>query len=588
MKNFHKTILILFLAASSLLQAQTQVFSPKKIEKHIRHLASIELEGRYPGTLGDQKAAAYIKNSFLKSGLKLQFEDGYQPFEVVTGVELMRGNFIELNGEPGVLEKDFVPLSFSKNGGAIAEVVFAGFGIVMPGIWDDFQNLDVKDKWVLILTGDPEPDNTQSAFIPFASDRLKAINAKDRGAAGLLIVKGVTSEKEDKLMPAFYDKTASDAGILVINITRSLANKITSNQGQAIEILENEILTKKQPLGFATHSIFKGNVSLNYKKVKTQNVVGFLSGKSPTLKNEYIVIGAHYDHLGFGGKGSGSRKPDSLGVHPGADDNASGVAAMLELAAALNKSSSILKRSILFVAFGAEEMGLIGAKHFVANPPVPLTQIKAMINIDMIGRLKTGGALTIGGTGTAPEISEMLNQIESKYPFSIARQPDGYGPSDHAAFYSSGIPVLFFSTGAHEDYHTPEDSWEKLNSKGQATIQQLLFEAITYIANLEKPFTFTESGTMMRRAQGRGYKVTLGIVPDVASSGKGLGVDGVRKEGPAGRAGIQKGDLIVAINGQAISNIYEYMARLNTLNAGETITVELLRSGNKVVVLVQL
>lgn len=588
MRSISKILLILLLAATPLLQAQTPVFNHKKAEKHIRYLASPALEGRYPGTLGDQKAATYIKNHFLKSGLKLQFDDGFQPFEVVTGVELMRGNFIEVNGEPGVLETDFVPLSFSKNGSATAEVVFAGYGIVMPGAWYDFQQIDVKDKWVLVLTGDPEPENTQSAFIPFASDRLKAINAKDRGAAGLLIVRGVTSEKEDKLMPAFYDKTASDAGLPVINITRTLANKIISNQGQTIEILEKKILTEKQPFGFATGVIFKGNVSLNYKKVKTQNVVGILSGRNQSLKNEYLVIGAHYDHLGFGGKGSGSRKPDTSAVHFGADDNASGVAAMLELASALKKNSSKLKRSIIFVAFGAEEMGLLGAKHFVANAPVPLTQIKAMINIDMIGRLKTGGALAIGGTGTAPEIAEMLNQIEGKYPFTINRQPDGYGPSDHAAFYSSGIPVLFFSTGAHEDYHTPEDTWNKLNLEGQATIQQLLFDVATYITNHDRPFTFTESGTLLRRGQGRGYKVTLGIVPDVASSGKGLGVDGVRKDGPAGRAGILKGDLIVAINGQAISNIYEYMARLNTLNAGETVMVELLRNGNTMIVLVQL
>ncbi|MDP2423834.1 MAG: M20/M25/M40 family metallo-hydrolase [Bacteroidales bacterium] len=588
MRFLHQIFLILFVGSATFLHSQTYVFTPKSIEDHIKYLASDELTGRYPGTHGDKMAAEYIRNHFAKLGLKLAFSEGFQAFEVVTGVELLRGNFIEVNGEPALLEKDFIPLSFSKSSSAEAEVVFAGYGIVMDGSWNDYESLSVNGKWVLALCGDPEPENSQSAFIPFSSDRLKAIAAKDRGAAGLLLVKGVNSEKDDKLMPSFYDKIAADAGIPVLNITRGLANKIIQNQNYTIESIEKKIQSDKKPHGFATGTNFKGNISLGYRNVGTQNVVAILQGSDPVLKDEYIMIGAHYDHLGMGGTGSGSRMPDTLAVHYGADDNASGVAGVLELASSLQANSGKIKRSVIFIAFGAEEMGLIGAKHFAAHSPVPIDQIKAMINLDMIGRMKKGGALAIGGTGTAPQIDEMLNHIEGKYSFAISRQPDGYGPSDHASFYAAGIPVLFFSTGAHEDYHTPGDTWDKLNTEGQVAVQQLVFDVANYIANHSQAFTFTESGTVVRRGQGRGYKVTLGIVPDVASSRNGLGVDGVRKDGPAARAGILKGDLIVAMNGLPVGNIYEYMARLNSLTAGETVSVELNRNGKREIVLVQL
>jgi hypothetical protein len=570
------------------LRATAQLFLPERTLQHIIYLSSEETAGRYPGTSGDRLSANYIRDRFSVNGLALLFDHGFQSFDVITGVELKAGNTFETRNFEAIIEEDYIPLSFSANVNATGPVFFAGYGIVMPGKWNDYEAIDATGKWALVLTGDPEPDDPQSEFIPFSSDRMKAISARDNGAAGLLLVKGPSVDKDDKLMPAYYDKNATDAGIPVINITRRLANHLISGRGFAIEDLEKELQTSMQPFSFDAFTTVGANVSLAYKTVSTQNIVAEIPGVHPELKNEYIVIGAHYDHLGMGGTGSGSRMPDSLAVHHGADDNASGVAAMIELAAAIALERFELNRSIVFVAFGAEEMGLVGSKYFVDNPPIPLNQIKAMINLDMIGRLKEEAMLTVGGTGTAVEFDLILDQLEPGRLFTLNRQPDGYGPSDHAVFYASSIPVLFLTTGPHQDYHTPLDTWERLNLQGLVATQEFVFELSKHLANREEALSFSESGTAARRGHGRGYKIALGIIPDVASSRNGLGVDGVRQNGPAARAGIQRGDVIVGMNGQQVSNIYEYMARLNTLVAGETVVVEVLRNGKKEVLLVQL
>jgi len=583
-----KSILALLVMATLGLYAQQTHFLPERTLNHVKYLSSEELGGRYPGTKGDIEAANYIRDNFKESGLKLLFNNGFQSFEVITGVTLANGNTFEIDDFETIIEKDYIPLSFSANGNAKGTIVFAGYGIIMPGRWDDYSGIDTRGKWVMVLAGDPEPDNPQSDFISYSSDRMKAITARDKGAAGMLLVKGPSMEAEDKLMPAYYDKNASDAGIPVINITRRLADYLITDRGFSIANLEKELQSSMQPFSFEAFTELNATVSLTHNKVRTQNIVAMLDGSDPVLKNEYVVIGAHYDHLGMGGTGSGSRMPDNVSVHYGADDNASGVAALIELASAFALKKTETKRSIIFVAFGAEEMGLVGSKYFVDNLPVPAGNIKAMINLDMIGRLKDEAVLTVGGTGTAKEFDDILTYFETDRIFTLSRQPDGYGPSDHAAFYASSIPVLFITTGPHEDYHTPNDNWEKLNLAGMVAIQNFVFDVATHIANMHEALTFTESGTMARRGHGRGYKITLGIIPDVASSKNGLGVDGVRQGGPAALAGIRKGDLIIGMNGLPVGNIYEYMARLNTLSAGETVIVEVLRDGRKEVLLVQL
>ncbi|NLN96674.1 MAG: M20/M25/M40 family metallo-hydrolase [Bacteroidales bacterium] len=586
--RFLKVITATLIFYGTFWQLNAQSFSEKNSLQHIKYLSSDKLQGRYPGTDGNRLAAEYIRDHFANSGLELIYDKGFQSFEVVTGVKLIDENYLVTENYNATLKKDFIPLSFSANTTASGHVVFVGYSIVMPDKWDDYSGIDVKGKWVLSLTGDPEPDNPKSEFIAHSSDRQKALNARDRGAIGLLLVKGTEQDKEDKLMPAYYDKNASDAGIPVINITRKLADHLISGRGFTIEDIEKELQASLQPFSFEAFTDIKAKVSLEYVKVSTQNVVAILHGNSNEMSEEYIVIGAHHDHLGMGGTGSGSRMPDSIAIHHGADDNASGVAALLELASNMASKQSRNKRSILFVSFGAEEMGLVGSKYFVSNLPVPASQIKTMINLDMIGRLKEDSVLTIGGTGTAKEMDEILSLFENDLPFKISRQPDGYGPSDHAAFYAASIPVLFFTTGAHEDYHTPLDTWDKINIAGLEAISDFVYDLSNYLADRTENLTFTESGTMTRTGMGRGYKITLGIIPDYASTNQGLKVDGVRQEGPAARAGILKGDVIIAMNGLQVGNIYDYMARLNTLNAGDTVIVEVMRNGKKEVLLVQL
>jgi hypothetical protein len=327
------------------------------------------------------------------------------------------------------------------------------------------------------------------------------------------------------------------------------------------------------------------------KKALTENVVGMIEGTDPVLKDEYIVIGGHYDHLGFGGPGSGSRMPDTVAVHNGADDNASGTAMVIELAGKLAAEKNRLKRSVIFIAFSGEEMGLLGSKYFTDHSPVDMKKIKAMFNFDMVGRFdKEKNSISISGTGTSLEGDSIIRMYEKQLPFTVTHSPDGYGPSDHASFYASNIPVFYFTTGAHTDYHTPFDDADKLDYGKEKEIGDFSYNIIMNIDNLPKALTFHESGKKESAGRGgRRMKVTLGIMPDFAGTEKkGLRVDGVTKDAPADKGGMLKGDIIISINGMTVGNIYEYMSRMGKLKQGQTISVEVIRKEKNVVLIIQL
>jgi len=316
------------------------------------------------------------------------------------------------------------------------------------------------------------------------------------------------------------------------------------------------------------------------EKIKIPNVVGMVPGT--TLKDEYIVIGAHFDHLGYGGAHSGSLEMNSSAIHNGADDNASGIAGMLELASKLSSERKKIKRSLIFIAFNAEEQGIFGSKYFVKNSPVNTSNIITMINLDMIGRLNNL-SLNISGTGTSPLFNNILDKISKKHYLNINKNPEGFGPSDHSSFYSNNIPVLFFFTGGHSDYHKPSDDWNKINSSGQKKIVDMIYDVVLEIDNNTKRPKFTEAGPKSMSSPGRvKLKVTFGFMPSYSSTGKGLGVDGVRTEGPAGKAGLVKGDIILEINGEAIKDIYGYMEILEKLKPGESSEVKVLRNNNEI------
>lgn len=572
-------------------QSEAEITSDE-LKQHVGYLASDDLRGRLPGTKGGLQAAEYIAGEYRKAGMKLLADDGFQYFDVVTTVEAGKGNFLKTHDLNAELQVDFVPVSFSKNGQLSATVVFAGYGFQIENDnlkWDDYEGVDVDGKWVIILRGEPDEGNSNIPFSSYAGIREKVLTAKDNGVGGVLFVSAPGFNEEDQLMRMFYDKTTADAGMPVFHIKRYIADSLLAASSYTISSLENRITDNKSPFSFKSEVKLDGSSEVIHKKVRTQNVVGMIEGSDPVLKDEIIVIGAHYDHLGMGGPGSGSREPDTDAVHNGADDNASGVAGIIEIAEKLSAGKNELKRSIVVVAFGAEEMGLLGSKYFVNNPIIDLDKVVAMFNFDMIGRLNDKNSIAIGGTGTSVESEDLLNKYLNEYGMKASFSREGFGPSDHAAFYAEDITVFFISTGAHQDYHTPQDDVEFINFEGQKSILDFSLELIMDVANRDERLTYREAGSKGRSGQGFRFKVTLGIVPDFTSSeNDGLGVGGVSPDGPADKAGMLKGDVIVAMDGMEVASIYDYMARLKKFKAGQIITVDVIRDGKKVVLLVQL
>ena len=560
---------------------------------HIAFLASDKLAGRQPGTEGGKLAAEYIREQMKKNGLKLLGDNGFQYFDVITSVGAGKENHLSFSNFNGVFNEDFIPVSFSANGQISAAVVFAGYGFEINQdslSWNDYKNVDAAGKWAMILQGDPEIDKSDSPFLAHSSLRKKALVARDKNVAGLLIVAGTKYDSKDELTKLVYDKSISDAGLPIIHIKRDVADNILSQSGKTITDLEKMLNETYKPNSFAVELEVNGETDLFQQKTKTQNVVGLLEGNDPILKEEVIVIGAHYDHLGMGGPGTGSRRPDITDIHNGADDNASGVASILEIIEKLAENQKNLKRSVAIVAFSAEEMGLLGSKYFTNNPTVKIENIKTMFNMDMMGRMDVEKkALTVGGTGTAIGLADLVDQFGSKYEVNIAKSPEGFGPSDHAAFYMKDIPVLFFFTNPHDDYHTPADDIDKINFDGTKIIADLTYDLVWETANRSEALVYQEAGPKAQPSARRRFKVTLGIMPDFSGTGEGgLRADAVMPDRPAARAGMKKGDVILAMEGKPVKDIYEYMNRLSDFEVGQRISIEVLRGEEKLILIVEL
>lgn len=561
-----------------------------ELQKHITYLASDALKGRGTGLPENRIAAQYIADMFAEYGLEPLGEDGFQYFDVVTDVTAGSDNLFTFSDFTGTLGENYTPVGFSENATVTAEVVFVGYGFDfdMDSLsWHDYEGVDVTDKWVLILRGDPDLENPHSPLLKYSSLRSKVLTARDKGAAGVLFVSGPQLDEADALMPLHYDQTQQGSGLPVFHIKRPLANQLLTATGKTVSDLETDMIGTMQPAGSEPLGIMlTGRSHTRKTTTQTQNVLAFLEGGDTELSDEIVVIGAHYDHLGMGGPGSGSRTPDTVAVHNGADDNASGVAAMLELGRVLKLQQHNLKRSVLFLAFGAEEMGLLGSKFFTNHPLLSLDKIQLMFNLDMVGRLDS--SLTIGGTGTADGLEALVQAAADERPFRVKLSPEGYGPSDHASFYVKDVPVLFFFTGIHDDYHTPADDADKINYPGEKAVVNYMNDLAFQLANMPQKLIWQEAGPKDGGELRRAFKVTLGIMPDYAGETKGLRVDGVRKDGPADRGGMQKGDIIVAMEGKPIQNIYDYMYRLAEFKAGQRISVDVMRNGKKVILIVDL
>jgi len=563
----------------------------KELKDEIKYLSSDSLKGRLTGSSGDSLAADYIKNKLASYGLVPLSGDGLQRFKVTKRVLPGKDNSLSINGKSYIPDKDFMPLAFSSNSGLESEVVFVGYGFNINSDslkWNDYNGIEVKGKWAMILRGDPEPDNTKSPFISFGGDRDKALLAKDMGAAGVFMVSGPAFDPQDTFEP--LNSEGFSVGIPVLRIKKEVADIILLKSKTTIGALEKKINNGKKPIGFSSKVTINGKSEIVVESANTRNVVMILPGQDEQLKNEYIIFGAHFDHLGMGGPGSPSRAPDTIGVHHGADDNASGVAMMLELAEKFAKTNGSHKRSIICVAFTGEEEGLFGSKYYTENPGIDLSKVNVMINLDMVGRLNDTNKLQISGVGTAAGLKDLIYSKSDTSVIKLALSDEGYGPSDHSSFYFKNIPVLFYFTGAHLDYHTPSDTYDKINYIGMVKISDLIFNVAEELASSTVRLQFKESGPKPETVRyRRGKGVTLGIMPDFAGVVKnGLRADAVTPGKPAALGGMKKSDIITAINGKPVNNIQDYMSRMSQLKHGQTISVEVLRNDKKVVLLIQL
>jgi aminopeptidase YwaD len=566
----------------------------EELHSHIEFLASDSLKGRKPGTPEGMVSAEYIKVAFQNMGLELIGDKGFQFLDVVTEAVATENNKMTYGDSVAELGVDFNPLAFSKNETANGEIVFAGYGfdIDLDSFkWNDFADVDVKGKWVMMFYGDPEPDNPKSKFIPYAKERTKVLSAVDRGAIGVLLVASPSMSRMDVVQDLFIDQSLSRADVPVFQITRKVANDLLNDESKTITTLAAGIDSTMTPNSFPIeNTILDGTAEVETQSVSTQNVVARLEAKNPNKVDEYIVIGGHYDHLGMGGKGTSSRMPDTVAVHNGADDNASGVAALIEVAQKLKSMEDSLKRDVLFIAFGAEEMGLLGSKFFAENPLLDLEKVSVMINMDMIGRVDSNdNKFLIGGTGTSEEIQPILDKALENSKFVPTFSKEGFGPSDHTSFYDKEIPVVYFFARTHDDYHTPNDDIEFLNFDGIKGIAEIAYNVAYQVNTLDKKLTFVSTGSQGRSNSRRSLTVTLGIRPAYQpSETKGLLVEDVTEGKPAFYGGMKKNDIIVKINDMPVGNIYDYMARLRTLKKGQRITVEVMRDGESKMLIVDL
>lgn len=571
--------------------ACTVQYQPKKTEaglsSTISMLASDKFQGRKPGLPGDSLAANFIAGKFKKAGIKMLYNNGFQPVKLITGFMFGHENHLTSTQQTYEIGTDYEPLFFSANKSFSGRLSVAGYGMTISTDslkWDDYQNFQADNHWVLIFDGLPAHLIQNSDAKKYSDVRSKVLNAIDHHANGILIVtpdfntKGATKT-------VIFDKNSAPYSVPVMKISQKTADRLLNNLYTFSDI-ENKIKAEQKPFFKETDINVSGEASVLPKITMTQNVVGMIPGNDPNLSEEFIVVGAHYDHLGFGGPGSGSRMPDTVAVHYGADDNASGVAAIIELAQTFSHDKSN-KRSIVFVAFTAEEFGLIGSKAFVAEPPFSLKKVDAMINFDMVGRLDSAKDLTVGGVGTSLEAKSLVDSLI--HGFNVKISKEGYGPSDHASFYGENIPVIYFTTGVHDQYHTPKDTYDRINIKGEQMIVENAYSLIHEIANRTKKLTYQESGPKIGTSTRTDLKVTLGIIPDFAGSEKeGMRIDGVTPGKPAAKAGLLKGDIIIAIDGKKVGSIYDYMARMKAYSPGQIISVDIIRGTEKKVFLVTL
>ena len=584
----------------ALLDAQTS-----KTRTYVETLASPRLEGRLAGSNGERLASDFLVAELQKIGAKpLPGQKDFRlPFEFTAGSR-DGGSTIEFSGTgvsktpdgktiggldwgvksvgvPGERTQADPPvraLSFSDNGDVEAPLVFAGYGIVVPESqgfgYDSYATLDVKDKVVLVLRYFPEDadQKTRGILARYADLRYKAMQARQHGAKAMIVVTGPRSPNAGELAPMSFDTALAGSGIIAVTVAGNLAKQIFDRVPDKTLDEVQKSLDSANPhvTGFALPVTTKVHASVVREKRTGHNVVAYLPATTPvtTVAKPWVALGAHYDHLGHGEAGNTLAGKDDAGkVHFGADDNASGSAAVLAVASTIAKQPR--RRHVLVGWWSGEELGLIGSSAFAAGPPVPLDQIAAYLNFDMVGRMQDN-KLTVQATGTSPVWARVLEQANVAAGFDLMVQQDPYQPTDVATFNSSSVPCLSFFTGTHADYHKPSDTADKIDYEDLDRVVDFAAAIVRRLEEMPDAPQFTKVEQQTQSGGGRaGVRVFTGTIPDYSTEVKGLLLSGVIGGGPAEQAGLQKGDVIVEIAGQTIANIYDYTYALDLLKIGQ-------------------
>jgi len=509
------------------------------LETHIRYLADDKLEGRRTGSPGEKLAGDYISIAFSKAGLQPKGDNNgwLQAVEINEGRLVSPDSYLSVNDRGLLPNKEYFPLTLSAAGTASGSPAIA--------------LQESGEPWFLDLKEMMEASRSNPHFDLEAAIRAKAKEYSKKGATALILYN--SSKMADNL--AYDGKDRPEPAVIpVLYITREAKRKYLKDESASLDIKIKVAFTEKRRTG--------------------HNVLGYLDNGAAST----VIIGAHYDHLGYGEDSNSLYRGGERQIHNGADDNASGVAATIELARLLKESRS-KNNNYLFIAFSGEELGLFGSKYFVEHPTIDLKKVNYMINLDMVGRLRDSThALTIGGYGTSPVWGEILGGVGDKKYFTLKYDSSGVGPSDHTSFYRKGIPVLFFFTGIHSDYHKPTDDFDKINYPGELQVLKYIYEVVEKVNNKGRvAFTSTREASM----DAPHFTVTLGIMPDYTFSGSGVRADGISEGRPAQKAGLKTGDVIVQLGSFPVPSMERYMDALSKFKKGDATTVKY-RRGNEV------
>ena len=573
-------------------------FSAQEFLAPVKFLSSDELKGRGNGTPELDQAAHYLADHFRADGLKPGGDQGsyLQRFQVTVAAKLGPGNSLAA-GNAGAqtaltLGQDYTPLSFSADGHLEAPVVFAGYGISAPEYqYDDYKGIDVKGKLVLVLRHEPQENDSKSVF---AGTQLtshseiahKAFNARSHGAVGMILVNDTAHHagEPDQLIH-FGDLSGPE--VVALQVTTAVADSWLKPSGHTLEELSAAIDKDLSNHSFALDPGFKVALAVDVERIRRfeSNVVAILPGSDPELASQCLVIGAHYDHLGLGDQHS--LAPSQIGrIHHGADDNASGTSALLEIADYYAHQTAHPRHSLVFVAFAGEELGLLGSGYYTEHPAMPIAQTLAMINMDMVGRL-SGNRLYVGGIGTSPgfqKLVEKANQSETRAHFDLSYSSSGYGASDHMSFTVHSVPVLFFFSGLHSDYHKPSDTWDKIDAADGARVAELVADVAGDLDQLnEKPvYVRVAEPASASMGGGGGYGPYFGSIPDFGQvEHGGVKFADIHDGSPAAKAGFKAGDVLVDFGGTKIDNLYDFTYALRAHKPGDKVMVTVLRNGEK-------